>query len=149
MPEINLTQKEADRLIAVQKTIVPQVRRIDVPSPSQHIHIPVKSVDKKEEFIIDFSRKSIKIQKTTKQLRLREVVILLRLDINAAPHRNPDNTELENSHLHVYREGFSDKYAIDVPKDKFSDIDNLEQTFIDFLEYCNIEKIPPMQLSII
>ncbi len=103
---------------------------INMPLPGDSIDILVESIETKEKFIIDFSRKSIKLQKTTKQLRSREVIVLLRLDINAAPHKNPDNRELGNSHLHVYKVGFSDKYAIDIPMDKFSNINNLEQTFI-------------------
>jgi len=73
----------------------------------------------------------------------------LRLDINATPHRNPDNIEIGNSHLHMHREGFSDKYAIDIPMDKFSDVNNLEQTFIDFLKYCNIKEISSIQGNLI
>ena len=120
-----------------------------MPLPGKCVSIPAKSTDKKEEFTVDLSRKTIKLQKTTEQLRSHDTIVLLRLDINAAPHRNPDNTEVGNSHLHIYKERFSDKYAIDVPINKFSDLNDLEQTFIDFLRFCNIEKIPLIQGNLI
>jgi hypothetical protein len=122
---------------------------IDIPIPGKNVSIPAKSTNKKEEFTIDLSRKTIKLQKTTEQLRSHDTIVLLRLDINAAQHRNPDSTEVGNSHLHIYKEGFSDKYAIDIPINKFSDLNDLEQTFIDFLRFCNTEKIHLRQGSLI
>jgi hypothetical protein len=41
------------------------------------------------------------------------MVVLVRLDLGGAPHRNPFDEEIGVPHLHLYREGFGDK-IIDV-----------------------------------
>jgi hypothetical protein len=35
----------------------------------------------------------------------------MRLDLDGPPHRNPDDEEIPWPHLHVYREGYGDKWA--------------------------------------
>jgi hypothetical protein len=68
--------------------------------------------------------------------------VLVRLDFGGSPHRNPDGEEITCPHLHVYQEGFGDKWAVPIPQDKFSDCGNLRQTLDEFMRYCNIV-IPP------
>jgi hypothetical protein len=149
MSDIDLTQKEADRLVAIKKkAIIKRGKSIGIPLPGENIAIQVKSFDNKEDFILDFSRGSIKLQKRTNQLRVYKAIVLVRLDLYGSTHRNPDNTEIGDCHLHIYKEGFGDKFAINVPKDKFSNLTDLAQTFEDFLDYCNIE-ILSIQGSII
>ena len=70
------------------------------------------------------------------------MVVLVRLDFGGPPHRNPDDTEVGVPHLHVYREGFGDKWAMTVPKDKFPDLADLWQTLQDFMGYCNVIERP-------
>jgi hypothetical protein len=72
-------------------------------------------------FLLDVTLYQIKLTKATFQNRARAVIILYRLDIDGAPHRNPDDQEVPCPHLHVYREGFGDKWATPAPTDKFPD----------------------------
>jgi hypothetical protein len=44
--------------------------------------------------------------KATYQNSARQVIILMRLDLDRLPHRNPDDTEVPCPHLHQYREGY-------------------------------------------
>jgi hypothetical protein len=75
------------------------------------------------------------------------VEILLRLDIDGPPHVNPDGVEVPSPHLHVYREGYGDKWAEPAPAD-FSDTSNLPRTLEDFLKYCKVERIPLVQRGV-
>jgi hypothetical protein len=92
--------------------------------------------------VLDVSRGQIDLLRGKYQNRGRQVVVLIRLDFGGAPHRNPDGKEIACPHLHLYQEGFGDKWAIEVPKDKFPNIADLWQTLQDFMRYCNIVEPP-------
>lgn len=87
-------------------------------------------------------RGRIDLLKVTQQNRARVVVVLIRLDLGGSTHRNPDGQEIPCSHLHIYREGFGDKWAIPVPVQQFRNIPDLWQTLEDFMVYCNITRPP-------
>lgn len=111
MADINLTQAEADSLIAMEK------HRLDdtvvlFPGPGERISIPLTSQDKRENFMLDVTRSQIKLTKATYQNRARQAIVLMRLDLDGPPHRNPDDTEIPCPHLHVYRKGYGDKWAV-------------------------------------
>src|ERR1022692_3298061 len=113
MADINLTQEEADALMAMEQ------RRVDeqewlFPSPGGSTAIPLTSVDKRENFMLDVTRAQIRLTKATYQNRARAAVILMRLDLDVpphrnpdgeeipCPHRNPDGEEIPCPHLHIY-----------------------------------------------
>lgn len=141
MAEINLTQAEANALIAMPKLRVND-KEWEYPAVAKAICIPLASEDKRESFFLDISRGRIDILKGKYQNRGRQVVILVRLDFGGSPHRNPDEEEMPCPHLHVYREGYGTKWAIPVPANKFSNVSDLWQTLVDFMKYCNITKAP-------
>lgn len=141
MAEINLTQAEADALIVMEK------RRIDdtrwsYPGLGGAILIPLMSADKRENFSLDISRGRIDLLKGKYQNRARQVIVLARLDFGGQPHRNPDDEEIPSPHLHIYREGFGDKWASPVPAEHFSNMSDLWQTLNDFMDFCNIKEPP-------
>lgn len=141
MAEINLTQDEADLLIAMKKLKVND-DKWDYPGLGGSVTIPLVSEDKRENFLLDIYRGRIDLSKGTYQNRSRQVVLLVRLDFGGQPHRNPDQQEVPSPHLHIYREGFGDKWAVPVPLDKFPNISDLWQTMNDFMLYCNIVEQP-------
>jgi hypothetical protein len=141
MPEINLTQAEADALIAMEKHRADDEAR-RYPSLGGSLIVPLVSADKREQFILDVWRGGIGLAKGTYQNRARQVVILLRLDFGGRPHQNPDGTEVPAPHLHVYREDYGDKWATPLPTDRFTDSDNLWRLLEDFMRYCNITRPP-------
>jgi len=139
-----LTQKEADALIALKKcaeTLDP----IKLPDPGGRVQAQLVSLDDKERFLLDVSRGRIDLRQGTNQLRTRQTVILLRLDYNGPPHRNPDGEELGGNHLHIYREGFADKWALPISDDDFSNLADHWQTLHDFMRYCNVTQKPNFQ----
>lgn len=144
MADSNLSQTEADVLIAMEK------RRVDknqwnYPAFGEQVTIPLVSTDGREAFLLDLHRARINLTKGTYQNRSRQVVVLVRLDFGGAPHRNPDGEEIGSSHLHLYREGFGDKWAFPVPSDRFSDVENSWQTLQDFMRFCHIVEPPIIQ----
>lgn len=146
MAETDLTQAAADELIAMEK------RRVDeqtwkYPDFGGGISVPLISVDRRERFILDLQRSQINVAKGTYQNRARQVVVLVRLDFGGSPHRNPDGNRVESPHLHLYREGFGDKWAFPVP-DRFMDLNDPWQTLDDFMAYCNIVEPPAIRRSL-
>ena len=73
------------------------------------------------------------------------MVVLVRLDIDGAPHTNPDGQKLEGTHLHIYREGYDDKWAYPLDPIRFPNPSNLCRAFEDFCGYCNVVNVPPFQ----
>jgi hypothetical protein len=144
MTDINLTQTEADALIAMEKHRVNEDRH-DFPMGGVRLVLPLQSPDKREQFFLDLSRGRIDLAKVKMQSRGRQIVVLVRLDLAGSPHRNPDGHEVPCPHLHLYREGFGDKWAIPIPVDRFSDPSNLWVTLQHFLVYCNITRPPHIE----
>ena len=56
--------------------------------------------------------------------------------------------EIGARHLHLYREGYALKYAYEIPADKFKNLDDAFQTLFDFMEFCNIIRLPRIRRSL-
>ena len=106
-------------------------------------------MDNREKFLLDIRRGRFNFAKATYQNRARVDIVLARLDLGGAPHRNPDGVEVPSPHLHLYREGYGDKWARPLTTEEFSDIDDLWQTLHDFMKFCNIVKKPKIQQGLI
>lgn len=144
MADVNLTQSEADALRDTEKVRVDDTMW-QFPRPGEKISIPLTSTNKREFFNLDVTRASIVLEKATYQNRARQIVILVRLDINSRPHRNPDNQEVPGSHLHLYREGYHDKWAFPIPEDMFLNLGDLYDTLQHFMRFCNIVQPPNIE----
>jgi hypothetical protein len=137
MADIEITQVEADALIAMEKRFVDDAKWV-FPAAGERIGLALTSLDKRENFMLDVTRAQIKRTKATYQNRARQVIILLRLDLDGRPHRNPDGTDIQCPHLHIYREGFGDKWAVAAPLDRYTNTLDLFSTCEAFVQHCNI-----------
>jgi hypothetical protein len=144
MADIEITQAEADSLIAMAKRFVDETDWT-FPAAGQSVALPLTSIDKRENFVLDVTRAQIKLTKATYQNRARQAIILMRLDLDGPPHRNPDGTEIPCPHLHTYREGFGDKWAIAAPSGRYANTPDLFSTCEAFLQHCNITGSSRMQ----
>lgn len=144
MTDIVLTQAEADDLIAMKKQ-AENTDPLGLPDLGGRIQAPLVSDDFKEKFILDISRGRINLVKGTNQLRSHQVIVLVRLDFGGPPHRNPDGAEINCPHIHIYKEGYADKWAYPLPDGVFSYIDDPWQALQDFMGYCNIVRPPNFQ----
>jgi hypothetical protein len=142
-----LTQAEAESLIAMEKRLE-ESGVIQFPHPGDQQSWKATSLDGRETFLMDVNRGRIRLAKCTYQERYRGTEILIRLDLAGPPHRNPDGEVIEAPHIHVYREGYADKWAMALPADRFPDTSDLPRTFRDFLAYCNVIDIPEIQASL-
>ena len=147
MADIELPQADADALMAMEKHRTDE-KAVNFPAPGDRLVIPLISPDKREHFILDVSRFEIKMTKATYQKRARQVIVLMRLDIDGPPHRNPDGEEIPCPHLHIYREGYGDKWAIPAPTDRYRDPNNLFPTLEAFMQHCNITLPPPFNVGL-
>jgi hypothetical protein len=141
MADVDIPQAEADALIAMEKRCV-EDRIWSFPDPGGRLAIALTSIDKRENFTLDITRAGIKLTKATYQNRARQAIILLRLDLDGPPHRNPDDQEIPCPHLHIYREGFADKWAVLAPVDRYPNVEDLFSTFEAFMRHCNITEPP-------
>ena len=67
---------------------------------------------------------------------------MARLDFGGAPHRNPDDQEIECPHLHIYREGYGVRWAMPLPVGDFTDASDPWMLLIEFMKFVNIT-VPP------
>ena len=142
-----LPQQKADQLIQMPKRLIDPTP-IQFPIAGTSIQFEAKSQDGRDAFAFDVNRKGrIKLSKCTYQERYAVVETLVRLDVEGPPHENPDGTEVPCPHLHIYREGCGVKWAYPVPSD-FTNTTDLVRTLQDFLRYCKVEDIPPIQRSV-
>ncbi len=152
-----LIQSEANILIDMQKKLAKE-EIYNFPPAGETLTIPVISVDEIKSFLIDINRGKIKLIQCTYQERYQGINILARLDIEGPPHPNPEVVTVPLSclepyngqilpcpHLHIYVEGFMDKWAIPASSDKFPRTTDLTGTLYDFFRYCNVGKPPIIQ----
>ncbi len=144
MTESMLTQSDADALIAVEKHSATEDQH-EFPITGGKISIPLLSVDKREKFSLDIYRGRIDLAKVTYQNRVRHTIPLIRVDLGGPPHVNPDGMSIPCPHMHVYREGFDDKWAQILPKSVFNSPNDLWETLQDFYKVCNITKLPSVE----
>ena len=144
MADIDITQAEADALIEMEKRFV-DPNDWTFPAGGQRLALELTSLDKRENFTLDVTRAQIKLTKATFQNRARQAIILIRLDLDGPPHRNPDGTEIPCPHLHTYREGFGDQWATRAPVDRYPDTLDLFSTCESFMQHCNITGPSTMQ----
>ena len=141
-----IDQATADSLINMDKEFV-NAKLIAMPMTNEILSLNVKSKITKDTFLLDINRKgTFKLTRFTYQERYRTNIILLRLDIDTKPHVNPNGEVISPTHIHIYREGYLDKWAY--PLEGIYKIDNqnsLLQSFINFCKLCNIDNIPCIQ----
>ena len=142
MTNIFLTQSEAEHLLFAVEKIKVDDTEYEFPMLGGSLEIPLLSRDRKENFLLDISRGRIDLSKVKYQSRVHKIVVLARLDMQGAPHMNPDGAEIKCPHIHLYREGYGDRWAFELSLDRFTDSTNVWQTLEDFMDYCNIVEDP-------
>ncbi|WP_342436697.1 hypothetical protein NSS79_25695 [Paenibacillus sp. FSL L8-0436] len=136
-----LTQQEADILLGLLKKL--KKRYITFPSLGNELKLDVDSLNGDENFTINVNRKGkLKPNKCTYLTICHRSTILLRVDIEGPPHRNPDGLLIPCPHIHIYQEGFDDKWAFPLEQEIDADSNDLVDVLIKFLSYNNIQNIP-------
>lgn len=139
-----LTQAEAEQLIQMVKHFVNAPAVISIPPGADDTYELAGSNDR-EKFLLDVWRGTLRLTKLRFQDRVRTVVVLVRLDVDGARHTNPDGQQLSGTHLHIFREGFDDRWAYPVDPTVFTLLSDPGATFQAFCAFCKIESPPPVQ----
>ena len=142
MADNNITDEEAQEYIEMDKYCEEKDKIWEFPYRGESISIPLVSKDNREKFLLDIYRGRIELRKKTFQNRYRQTIKLVRLDIGGQPHRNPDGTEIGSPHIHLYKENYDDKWAYEIDKNIFKNLDDSYKTLEDFMGYCNICELP-------
>ena len=152
-----LSQNEADQLLQMPKEFVDASPLEFTRTTTMDYDRFLRSADKREEFILTLERGIRKRLRLKFQTRARKVIVLARLDLHGAPHKNPPGAPykpgqwLNETHLHLYREGFEDRIAYemtDAPGWTIGqDVDDL-QMLEGFLRYCGITDWPQIQMGL-
>lgn len=135
-----LKQETADHLMSLEKIRTDETVHI-FPVEGGRINIDIESRDGREKFVLDVSRQRLNLKKVTYQERYATTEILFRLDLGGGPHRNPDGEEVPVPHLHIYKEGFGDKWAIPAPAELIGSEDPFA-ILTQFMTYCRIAEPP-------
>jgi len=143
-----LSQDEADFLMSMEKRFVPSPPTISL-LPGADLTYELTNEINRERFLLDLGRSAIRLSKVKFQTRARKTIVLARLDINGAPHTNPDGIRIGGTHLHIYREGFETKWAYPLDRAQFPNLTDIAQTLEDFCQYCNILDSPSYQIELI
>jgi hypothetical protein len=143
-----LTQAEADQFMSMAKHFVRPPATITIP-PGADDTYELAGPSNRETFLLDVWRGTLRLSKLKYQNRVQTAVILVRLDVDGAPHTNPDGERLSGTHIHLFKEGFDDKWAYPVDHMIFSMLSDSGTTFHNFCAFCKIEAPPPVQGVII
>lgn len=136
-----LTNEEFNKLLQLEKIFTTQ--KIILPTIGTVDSFELTDVNNRIPFLLDIDRRGkIELSKYKIQNRYAVTEVLVRIDIDSPPHINPDGTKLSRNHIHIYREGFGDRWAYELKDLKdtnlFQNICTFRNVFNDFCKYCNI-----------
>lgn len=147
---IEMSDEVADQLLKVRKI---QIDDKEYGLGLNSFACRLQSLDGREQFSLDYGRSGITL-KYKLQCRARTYVPLVRLEVNGGWHKNPrfagpgspdPYSEREfkpgESHIHVYRHGYGDRWAYPVPENTFTDLNDRMLTLKQFEDLCNIDHI--------
>jgi len=156
-----LTQTEADYFFQMEK-IPESDETFSFPVSGIKIVLPFTSLDKRESFLFDIHRSSIKLNKATYQNRARKTFILRRLDLDGPAHLNPEvenvplpllepynGKDIACPHMHIYVEGFSSRWAVPANMFLVANGKDIYDMLIDFFVYCSVKKIPEIEKGLL
>ena len=142
---MSLTQIEFDFLIAQEKEFDDVAIPIQLGPAPIHWTRQINSFANKETFLLDFYRGSFELLKYTVNKRYRQTIILLRYD-NEGRHTNPDGNTIIGRHIHIFREGYNDKFAFSVSEIGVTETDQMITVFNKIMQYCNIKRFPSIEV---
>lgn len=140
-----ITQLEFDILIKEEKIFEDIIKPLELgPAPIRWSR-QINAVDSNNLFLLDFYRGSFELSRYTYNKRYRQTIILLRYD-NGGRHTNPDGASFEGPHIHLYKEGYNDKFAYPISDIEIEESDTIEVVLNKILHFCNVTKLPSIEI---
>ena len=143
---MSIPQREYDYLMSVEK-VFSETDDIELGPAPIRWQRNINAIQSREAFILDFYRGSFELRKYTTNKRYRQTIIFLRYD-SMGRHTNPDGTTFDGPHVHLYREGFNDRFAFPVTEIGVDSSLAMEEVFQKILSYSNVIQVPQIHLSI-
>jgi hypothetical protein len=143
---MSITQTEFDFLIKLEKVFDDPETPIQLGPAPIHWSRQLNATTNKEAFLFDFYRGSFELCRYTYNKRYRQTIILLRYE-SGGRHTNPDGQSFEGPHVHLYREGFGDKFAFPYTEIGVVEGDSMEGVFNKIMYFCNVKRFPSVELS--
>ncbi len=156
-----ISQQDADYFFEMDK-YPEEAKEYQFPSSGQRLTIAFNSSDKRENFLFDIYRGSIRITKITYQNRVRKAYVLRRLDLDGSMHTNPETDviplpvlepyngkEIPTPHIHLYVEGYGEKWAIPANLILKIEGNDIYEMMVDFLKYCNVKQLPKITKTLL
>lgn len=138
---MSITQNEFDFLVALEKVFDDLADPIVLaPAPLEWTR-PLTAPETKDKFLLDFRRSGFELAKYTYNKRYRQTIILVRY-CNAGRHTNPDGEKFIGPHVHLFREGFEDKFAFPISAIGIDDGDRINIVLEKLLTFCNVTARP-------
>jgi hypothetical protein len=142
---MSLTQTEYEYLIKQDKEFENLIDPIQLgPAPIKWTR-QINSLSTNDIFLLDFYRGSFELTRYTFNKRYHQTVILIRYD-NAGRHTNPDGQLFDGAHVHLYKEGYDDKFAYPISEIGINESDSIETKLKKILQFCNVKKIPSIEV---
>jgi hypothetical protein len=136
---IDLSQAEFDFLMGLEKEFEDKSTIVLGPPPLQWSR-KLTSTTTNDTFSLDFYRGTFKIQKYTYNHRYKQTLVIFRFD-SFGVHTNPDGGKVTGFHIHVYKEGFGDKFAYPASDFGIEETDSMVVILQKFLVYCKVKMI--------
>ena len=141
-----MTNLEFKNLLQMKKVFVKD--NVSLPSRGEAGIFDLKSKTTNDKFYLDVDRRGrIEFSKFKIQNRFAgNKLPLVRIDIDSAPHMNPDGSKTSRNHIHIFKEMENDTgnlpwaYSLEdfEPINFNRDCINFMEIFSGFCEYCNI-----------
>ena len=141
-----MTNLEFENLLQMKKVFVKD--NVSLPSRGEAGIFDLKSKTTNDKFYLDVDRRGrIEFSKFKIQNRFAgNKLPLVRIDIDSAPHMNPDGSKTSRNHIHIFKEMENDTgnlpwaYSLEdfEPINFNRDCINFMEIFSGFCEYCNI-----------
>lgn len=141
----SMTQDQFEHLLNIPKTFEKDSPKLPVGGGKGTYAL--LSSESEDKFYLDIHRNgTFEISKAKIQNRTSKV-LLVRIEINASPHINPDGRRIGRNHIHLYRPGeiesgslpwayeFDEIPSLSLPKENV----DFMSAFFALCKYCNIE----------
>lgn len=135
-----MTDNDFNTLASMKKQFVYQ-KNVQVPHDKQFETYKIKSYATKDKFFLYYDRRGTYELKQKGQIQYKKDFSMIRMEVNAPPHINPDGSAVSRNHIHIYKEGYELRWAYELSDIlKFSSNDTTPlNLFISFCEYCKID----------
>ena len=142
---MSITQSDFNTIIKEEKVFSDLISPLTLsPAPLLWTR-EIRAINSKNLYLLDFYRGSFELTRFTYNKRYRQSLILLRYD-SGGRHTNPDGVSFNGPHVHIFREGFNDKFAYPISDLNIDATNSIDEVLDKLLQFCNVTKRPIVEI---